>query len=348
MPIYFTFTLTLFCTMNLKAGQVLLSLYALNLGAHPLAIGILAATYSAVPVLLSWRIGKLVDRFGSYRHLTFGAACGACGMLVPYYMPGLPALYIASAMYGLMHAFSNVCFQNLVGLLSNPQNRSRNFSNFSLILSAGGFLGPLRVGVSIDRSGFVGTCLYLVLLSLSGIVMLAFWGGLLPGGSRTSPPAGSVRDLLAGSGLWRALIATSLVMTGVDLFQFYMPIYGHDIGLSASVIGVLLATFSAAAFIVRLVIPLLLSRFAEETVLTCSLLVGTASLLLIPFFHNYAALTLLSFLFGLGMGCGQPITLMMTFSKSTDGRSGEAMGLRVTVNQLTCVVVPVVFGSVSL
>ena len=47
------------------------------------------------------------------------------------------------------------------------------------------------------------------------------------------------------------------------------------------------------------------------------------------------------------MGCGQPITLMMTFSSSAKGRSGEAMGIRVTVNHLTRVVVPVVFGSIG-
>ena len=47
------------------------------------------------------------------------------------------------------------------------------------------------------------------------------------------------------------------------------------------------------------------------------------------------------------MGCGQPITLMMTFSGSAQGRSGEAMGIRVTVNHLTRVIVPVVFGSIG-
>jgi hypothetical protein len=59
------------------------------------------------------------------------------------------------------------------------------------------------------------------------------------------------------------------------------------------------------------------------------------------------ALALISFAFGLGMGCGQPITLMMTYGNSPQGRSGEAMGLRVTVNHMTRVIVPVVFGSIG-
>ena len=33
-----------------------------------------------------------------------------------------------------------------------------------------------------------------------------------------------------------------MILTGIDLFQFYMPIYGHHIGLSASQIGIVLDT----------------------------------------------------------------------------------------------------------
>jgi predicted MFS family arabinose efflux permease len=135
--------------------------------------------------------------------------------------------------------------------------------------------------------------------------------------------------------------------TGIDLFQFYMPIYGHDIGLSASRIGVVLAMYAVASFMVRMVIPSLISRYTEEKVLAYAFYCGAVSLLLVPFFKSTALLMMVSFAFGLGMGSGQPITLMQAFSQSAEGRSGEALGLRVTVNQLTRVVVPVVFGSIG-
>ena len=347
MSIRFTFALTLFNFTSVKAGQVLLALYALHLGAQPFAVGILAATFSAFPMLLSWQVGKLADRFGSRWPLMLGAFGGACGMLAPYYMPGLPALYIAAAMYGLMFALSSVSLQNLVGLLSDPHNRARNFSNFSLVVSLTGFLGPLLSGFSIDHAGHAVACLYLGLISLVPAAMLAIRGSLLPKGSRAAPPAGSVRDLLAGSGLWRVLATSGLVVTGVDLFEFYLPIYGHGIGLSASVIGVVLAMFSVAAFAVRLILPLLIARLTEEKVLVYAFFIGAACLIMVPFSKSAAVLTLVSFVFGIGMGCGQPITMMLTFKCSAEGRSGEVMGLRVTVNHLTRVIVPVVFGSIG-
>jgi predicted MFS family arabinose efflux permease len=152
---------------------------------------------------------------------------------------------------------------------------------------------------------------------------------------------------LTGSGLWKVMTASCLVVTGIDLFHFYMPIYAHGIGLSASATGVVLATFSAAAFVVRLILPRLIRWLTEGEVLTYSLFIGAVSYMLVPFFNSYEALALISFLFGLGMGCGQPITTMLTFSSSAKGRSGEVLGLRVAVNHLTRVVGPILFGSIG-
>jgi MFS family permease len=105
--------------------------------------------------------------------------------------------------------------------------------------------------------------------------------------------------------------------------------------------------FAVSAFIIRMAIPFLIDRFTVEKVLAYSFFFGAGSLMLVPFFKNVLGLVVISFAFGLGMGCGQPITMMQTFSTSSNGRSGEAMGLRVTANQLTRVVVPIVFGSIG-
>jgi predicted MFS family arabinose efflux permease len=177
--------------------------------------------------------------------------------------------------------------------------------------------------------------------------MLAIWGGNLPGGTRATKPTGSVRVLLSESGLWRVMATSSLVVSGIDLFQIFMPIYGHGIGLSASAIGIILAIYFSAAFVARFFLPSLIKRLTVERVLAYSFFIGAAGFLLIPFFKSIVILSLVSFCFGLGMGCGGPITLMMTFSNSAQGRSGEAMGLRITVNNLTRMICQFLFGSIG-
>ena len=49
-------------------------------------------------------------------------------------------------------------------------------------------------------------------------------------------------------------------------------------------------------------------------------------------------------LLGLGLGCGQPLSMILTHAYSPDGRAGEAMGLRITANKIIQVAVPLVFG----
>src|SRR5262245_50867547 len=133
MPLYLTFGLMLFCFTSITAARVLLSLYALSLGAEPAAVGLLVATFFALPMVLAWPIGRYSDRVGSRWLLLAGTACGTCAMLIPYFARNLPALYVAGTLVGLAFSFYNVLLQNLVGLLSRPHERARNFANASLI-----------------------------------------------------------------------------------------------------------------------------------------------------------------------------------------------------------------------
>jgi len=348
MSIYFALALGLLNMSSMRAGRVVLVLYALHLGAQPLTVGLLAATFSAFPAVLSWPAGKLADRFGSRWLLMLGALGGGLGMLIPYFVPGLAAIFVAAATNGLSLAIYNVSLQNVVGLLSTPQNRTQSFSNYSLTNSIGSFVGPLIAGFSIEHWGHAAACFSLALLALMPMTMLAVWGGALPGGTgRVRRAGGGIRDMLATQGVSRTLATSSLLQSGQDLFQFYLPVYAHGIGLSAAAIGVVLAMNSAAAFVVRLILPRLIARLKEEKVLARAFYVGAASFMLLPLFTNSTMLALVAFAFGLGMGCGQPIVTMQMFSNSAEGRSGEALGLRMTVNHLTRVVGPVIFGFIG-
>ena len=348
MSINFALALGLLNMSSMRSGRVMLVLYALYLGAEPATVGLLAATFSAFPALLSWPTGKLADRFGSRWLLMLGALGGGMGILIPYFVPGVPAIFVAAATNGLSLSIYNISLQNLVGQLSTPQNRTQNFSNYSLINSVGSLAGPLIAGFSIEHWGHPAALLPLALLALLPMAMLAIWGGTLPAG--TGPVAqkgGGLREMLATRGVSRTLATSSLLQTGQDLFQFYLPVYAHGVGLSASAIGVVLAMNSAAAFVVRMILARLLARFSEEKVLAGAFFVGAAAFALLPFFSTITSLALVAFAFGLGLGCGQPIVTMQMYSHSAAGRSGEALGLRMAVNHLTRVVGPVIFGFVG-
>jgi MFS family permease len=346
-PLYLTFGLMLFGFCSINAARVTFSLYALHLNASPTAVGLLVGTFYVFPVLISWPVGRYSDRVGSRGLLLAGAAFGIAAMLIPFVAGTLAALFVAATLMGIAFTLYNVLLPNLVGLLSTPQDRVRNFSNSSLVGGVSMVLGPLLAGFAIDLAGHAYACLYLVSLTLIVAALVAFGGKRLPGGTPRAAAATAGTDPLANRDMVRVLAVSSLVQVGQDLYQFYIPVHGHAAGLSASAIGGVLSLYAAASFVVRLIMPYLVGRLGDERVLRYSFCFAAVGFVLAPFSEGVVALAAVSFLFGLGIGCGQPITTLLIFSRSPEGRSGETFGLRQTVNNVLRISCPPLFGLVA-
>jgi predicted MFS family arabinose efflux permease len=250
---------------------------------------------------------------------------------------------------GVFHMMYNVSMQNLVGSLGGPEARTRNFSNYALAMACGSFIGPMSAGFSIDYFGHATSYLYFAVFPLVPALIMAFSRGVAGGRRMKSEEEQAVlsTSLLASPVLRRTLIASAVATTAQDLFQFYMPIYGHSIGLSASAIGVVLAMSGIAAFVVRIALPAMVKRWGADRVFNTSLFVSAAAFLFFPLLSSAPALAALALVLGFGMGCAQPVTLMLIFSRAPEGRSGEALGMRITINQFMHIAVPIVFGSLG-
>lgn len=351
MPIFLVLLVVLLNMTAFRGSKVLVSLFALELGSGQIMLGLIVALYSLCPMLLALYAGKLSDRLGVRWPLALGSLGIALSLVLPGVLPSLHTLYVSALLIGASHVFYNVSVQNLVGMLSTPATSTRNFSNLSLVIASGGFAGPLFAGFAIDALGYAVA--YLCLAVTPAISAALMFGArrrlaaLRGGKSKNSEEAVYAVGLLGNVPLRRTLITSGIILTAIDLFQFYMPIYGHTIGLSASTIGMVLAMFAAASFLVRIIMPRLVDRFGEEPVLTASIFIAAATYLLFPLVESGLLLAAIAFLLGMGTGCGQPLTLMMIYARAPEGRSGEALGLRMAINNLTHLTVPLLFGAIG-
>jgi MFS family permease len=137
---------------------------------------------------------------------------------------------------------------------------------------------------------------------------------------------------------------SGVALTGIELFSFYLPIYGKAIGLSAAVIGMILSSYAVAGFIVRTVMHRLAQRYTELGVLTGSLFVAALAYLAIPALASAWLLAAAAFILGLALGSAQPLTIILTYNHAPEGRAGEALGMRIMANKVTQITVPLVFG----
>lgn len=347
MPILLTLSLGFLLFTGLNVARIVLTLYALELGAEAAVVGVLGGLFYLFALLLSWPIGALADRAGAYRLLVFAAACNTAALVLPYFVRTLPAFYVSAALSGLALAFFHVTLQNTIGLLSSPAERTRNFSNFSLMGAVTNLVGPLFAGLSIDHAGHALACLYGASLSLVALVAVVIWGRLLPPGNPEATHGMGALNTLADRQVQRMLATSGLVQLGTDLYQFYIPIYGHSIALSASAIGAILAAFAAASFVVRLFLARLVREVPSEKLLAWSFYLGVVGFALTPFFTNPVMLAAIAFVFGLGMGVGMPLTVILMYERTVEGRAGQTLGLRLTSNNLVRVVGPLLFGAVG-
>ncbi|HYC46266.1 MAG TPA: MFS transporter [Burkholderiales bacterium] len=330
-------------------SRVAVSLYALHQGASQLTIGLLMAVYSIVPLLLAVQVGKLADRVGPRMPMLIGTVGVTIGLLLPPLFPGIAVLYVSALVLGSTFHFFFITVQGIAGGIGGSEHRARNFALVGMGFSAAGFIGPFLAGLAIDHLGHLAAFLVLSAFPLVPVLMLVFMPGFLPKARKLSgaQPQRSAFELWRVGGLRRTFIASGIISSAWDLFQFYFPVYGHHVGLSASAIGAVLGVFALATFVIRFFLPPIARRFSEPQILTAGIFVAAFAFVLFPFFANGYVLAAIAFLLGLGVGCGQPMSMSLIYALAPPGRAAECAGLRVTVNNLMHLLIPVLFGSLG-
>jgi MFS family permease len=333
----------------LAGSRVAVSLRALEGGASAATVGVLLALYALLPMFCAVAAGRFSDRVGVRRPMLAGSIGLALGGFVPVVSSGLAVLFVSAVVVGTSFMLFQVALQNATGEIGNPARRTHNFNQLALGYSISGFVGPLLAGFTIDHAGFTACFILLALMPLVPVAVLAAGRLPLPGPRRVpaGAPTGTVLGLLTHRPLRAVFAINVLVAMGWDLHTIIVPIYGAALGLSASQIGLILSSFAAATFLVRVGMRFILRHANEHQVLTLALFIAGAVYMLFPLSHTAPTLMLLSFALGLGLGMGQPMVMSLLHSHAPPGRMGEAAGVRMSLVNSMSVAVPLAFGALG-
>jgi predicted MFS family arabinose efflux permease len=243
----------------------------------------------------------------------------------------------------------HIALNHVIGNLGEPAERPVNFSWFALGYSTSGFLGPLLAGFTIDLVGHRGAFVLLAVPPLAGTALLLWKRGVppLPAEHKTGAGKRSVADLLHNPRLLPVFLFSALLASGWDMYTFVIPIYGTQIGLSASTIGIVMSSFALATFVVRLFMPAMVRRLSAWSVVCAALVVAGTAYALFPLAQHAPLLMALSFLLGLGLGSAQPMIMSALYAASPPGRQGEVVGMRTTMINASTTFMPLAFGALG-
>ncbi len=348
MALYIVVLLTFLTHMGFAGSRIAVALFAVDQGATPFVVGTVVSLYAMIPIALALPAGRMTDRLGFKIPMVFGTSGICVALLLPAIWPSLTVLYFTASLLGVSFMAFQIATQTLAGAIAKPSERARNFNLISLGFASANFLSPLLTGFMIDEIDYKQTFFVLALPLVPAIVISALGSRWLPPTrDEPAPAGGSVSDLLGIRPLRNALVASAIVSSAWDLYQFFMPVYGRALGLSATAIGTVMSAFAISIILVRVLMPLALRRASPAQLLTYAMFVACAAYIMFPLVHTAWALAAVSFVLGIGCGCGQPLSLTLLYDASPKGRAGETAGMRVMANQIMHFVVPLFFGALG-
>jgi MFS family permease len=328
----------------------------LGLGHGAQAVGLVAATFALLPLVLAIPLGRLADRPQRRRFLAAGAVAQLAGCVGLAFSHGLLALGAATAVLGLGHLALALGVQAVVARESADARHDRDFGLLTAGVSLGQLVGPLLGGFLVghaDGHALVGA-------STRALVVAAAFAGcataLAAAAERLPAPAGaeegtedrgSVRSILRLPGVPSGLLASIAVLAASDVFTAYLPVLGEQHAIAPAAVGVVLALRAAATVLARLGIGRLVAAFGRPRLIAVSTLAAAAGFAIMTFTSQLWLLALLAVVVGAGLGYGQPLSMTIVVQRVPLHARATALGVRLTGNRVGQVAAPAAAGVVA-
>jgi predicted MFS family arabinose efflux permease len=224
---------------------------------------------------------------------------------------------------------------------------TRVFSWLGLAPALSNMIGPVLAGTAIDAAGFASAFVALSCLPLLALAGMRWVAREAPAVRAAGGARQGIWSLLKLPGLGRLLVVNWLLSASWDLHSFLVPVLGHERGLSASAIGLILGSFAAAVACVRLVIPLLAHRLHEAQVLVGAMLTTALAFGVYSLAGSALAMAACSALLGVALGCVQPMVMTVLHHIAPPERQGEALAVRSMTINAAGAVMPLMYGLIG-
>lgn len=323
-----------------------LPLFALSLHATPAEIGWIVMASTLPGVLISYPAGALSDHLGKRRMLLASLIVFATA----------PFLYLViETAWQLMvvrfyHGFATAIFGTVASAAIAERytaDRAARLSTYSSVTIVGRSIAPFLGGFLISLASF--DAVYIA-CAISGVLALA--AGLL---LRDEAPASTVKR--ERPPFWASLATVLrdrgiMLVSGVEAAQYlvfgaieaFIALFAASLGIPAWQIGVILGVQLVSIVFAKPLMGRLSDRIGRRQVILPGLLIGAASVALLPFASSFIGLSALSLLFGIGFATVTSSTAALVADLTRNGRYGSSMGVLRTVMDVGQSIGPVLTG----
>jgi len=301
-------------------------------------------------MLFAVTVGQLVDRVGARRPMLIATVVFIVATLTPWLWPHMAILYVASLTIGGSYMVFNVAFQHTVGGISAAADRIDNFRLAAVGYASSGIVGPLVAGALIERLSFELTYVALAVFPIATLIIVSRVRIPQTTAAQNDGKGLGTRgaiELMRVRPLRNLLFAGSLLDMAWDFFAFAIPVRGAEIGLKPSQIGAVLASFSVATLLIRILLPFITQPVRVWPLLMISTFATSGTFALFALSESALLMLVLAFVLGLCIGSTQPLILTEIHKSAPACRVGEVMGMRAAMIGFYQTGLPPVIGALG-
>lgn len=346
-----------------SAVRPMVSYRALELGADPFELGLIASAFSVLALLTAIPAGRWIDSQGEGWFIVAGSLGLAAASFAMVTSDSLLVLAAEHAVLGFSHMLLVIAAQTLIANRSSAVERQARYSTYAALSSVGQTIGPAIGGMLAGSAVAGGEANAEQVFALAPIPLLL--SAMLAvrlvrvarrcstvsrrGTSTDSASDHAIRsaDILRLPGMPRALGASIVGVLSLDLLTTYLPAFGIASGFSAAEVGYLLAIRAAFSLVSRLSLMMLIRAVGQTVVFVVSLVIAAMGFSVLPFIEALGPGLVAMAIVGIGLGIGQPMTIAMVANVAPVDRLGAAMGVRVTGNRLAQLTIPWSIGLIA-
>jgi MFS family permease len=325
---------------------------SVELGADAALVGLIGAAFSIAPLLLAIQVGRFVDRGRAGLVILLGSIILVLTTFALLFINSIALLMLAMPTLGMGHLLIMVGGQTLIANRSNAKEYEKNFGLLTFYASAGHAIGPF-VGGYLADSGEVNVNANAAFLFALVLFVAAVIGTIALSTKKENPKTikplekAKVTQVLAIPTFKSAMFVASATTAVVDVVLIFLPLYGREIGLSVTDIGILLAIRSIFSLAVRLVLGQISTRLGLRRLLSWGSIVTMVSMVALGLTANFWLIALIMAISGFTMGVGQPATMAWVSRISSQESRGLAIAIRLSANRLGQVAMPALAGLVA-
>ncbi|GAA4284909.1 MFS transporter [Brevibacterium daeguense] len=334
--------------------RVLISYRTLELGGGAAVLGLVAATFSLMPLLAAIPIGRWVDRGYAAPVMWVGTGLTIMPAALAAAAENIPVLLLANMALGMGQILTTVSGQALIPQSFPTAELNRRFGSLTIGVSCGQALGvPLAgfvAGAGEEPQVQVALWVMAAISVLAVPLMLGVATRPAPRhisrseakSTSQSPPA-----LLGIKGMKPAIFASMATLAAVDIMTAYLPLVGQSYGLGVQLVTLLLTVRTLASIVSRLFIGQLTRRFEFRALLGLASLAGGVALVLIPVLPRFWFLAILMLIAGFAFGLTQPMTMTWVSMLADPANRAAVLSIRLAGNRLSQVVIPALASAVA-